>query len=104
MTNNSLNKIKGYLGIANRANYVIFGADKLKGYTHKLYLVLYREDFGKTIIKVVNEFKDALPTYQLSAQDFNFITNAENCKLLAIKNKGLAEQIIKILRSESISG
>ena len=104
MTNNNLNKIKGYLSIASRAKYVIWGADNLRGYTHKLYLVLYRDDFSKTIMKVVDEFKDSLPVFKLSTNDFNYITNLENCKLLAIKNKGLAEQIIKYLRSESISG
>ena len=100
MTNINLNKIKNYLGIASRANYVIFGADNLKGYTHKLYLVLYRQDFRKTIQKVINEFTN-LPTFMLNIEDMNYITNSQNCKLLAIKNKGLAEQIIKVLRSES---
>ena len=104
MTNISLNKIKSYLGIAARAKYVIWGADNLKGYNHKLYLVLYREDASKTILKVVDEFKHLLPTYMLQLEDFNYVTNLDNCKLLAIKNKGLAEQIIKYLRSESISG
>lgn len=103
MINTNLNKIKNYIDIAARAKYVIYGADNLKGYTHKLYLLLYRQDFGKTIQKVVNDFSN-LPTYMLAIEDFNFITNSQNCKLLAIKNKGLADQIIKHLRSESISG
>ena len=103
MTKINLNKIKNYLDIAARAKYVIYGADNLKGYTHKLYLVLYRQDFGKSIQKVINEFSN-LPTYMLEIEDFNFITNSQNCKLLAIKNKGLAEQIINHLRSETISG
>ena len=103
MTKINLNKIKNYLDIAARANYIIYGADNLKGYTHKLYLVLYRQDFGKTIQKVINEFSN-LPSYMFEIEDFNFITNLQNCKLLAIKNKGLAEQIINHLRSETISG
>lgn len=103
MTNINLNKIKNYLDIASKAKYVIYGADNLKGYTHKLYLVLYRQDFGKTIQKVVNEFQN-LPTFMLSVEDFNIVTNLQNCKLLAIKNKGIADQIIKQLRSEIISG
>ena len=95
-----LKKIKNYIDIASRAKYVIYGADNLKGYTHKLYLVLYRQDFGKTIQKVLNELNN-LPSFMLNTEDFNFITNLQNCKLLAIKNKGLAEQITNYLRSNN---
>ena len=100
MIKTNLNKIKNYIDIAARAKYVIYGADNLKGYTHKLYLVLYRQDFGKTIQKVLNELNN-LPSFMLNTEDFNFITNLENCKLLAIKNKGLAEQITNYLRSNN---
>ena len=103
MENFNLNKIKGYLDIAAKAKYVIYGTDNLKGYTHKLYLLLYRQDFGKTIQKVLNDFSQ-LPAYMLAEDEFNFITNTQNCKLLAIKNKGIADHIIKYLRSETISG
>ena len=100
MIKTNLNKIKNYIDIASRAKYVIYGADNLKGYTHKLYLVLYRQDFGKTIQKVLNELNN-LPSFMLNTEDFNFITNLQNCKLLAIKNKGLAEQITNYLRSNN---
>lgn len=103
MIKTNLNKIKNYIDIAARAKYVIYGADNLKGYTHKLYLVLYRNDFGKTIQKVLNELNN-LPSFMLKVEDFNYITNLQNCKLIAIKNKGLAEQISNYLRSETISG
>lgn len=105
MIKNNLDKIKGYVGIANRAKYVIFGADNLKGYSHKLYLVIYRQDFGKTILKTVDELKKRnLPIIELNVDEFNHIVGLTNCKLFAIKNKGIAEQILKILRSENISG
>lgn len=101
---NNLDKLKGYIGLANRAGYVIFGADNLKIYTHKMYLVLHREDGGKTIEKTLNKIKEEknIDIFCLSEQDFNYIVGKDNCKLLAIKNKGLSDQIIKILRSEQI--
>ncbi|MBE7074452.1 MAG: hypothetical protein E7376_00505 [Clostridiales bacterium] len=101
MIKNKLDKIKGYVGIAKRAKYVVFGADNLKGYTHKLYLVLYREDVSNTIQKVLNELSSRnLPIIKLSIEEFNYIADTNNCKLLAIKNKGLSEQIINNIRSE----
>lgn len=93
-----LNKIKGYIGISNNAGYVIHGADKLKNYTHKIYLVIYREDGGKTIEKTVDYLKKLNPcVIKLGVDNFNYVTNTDNCKLLAIKNKGIADQIIKLL-------
>ena len=98
MIKSDLSRIQGYIGIANKANYVIFGADNLKGYSHKLFLVLYREDCGKTISKVVEELKKReIPNYVFSVEEFNSISNLENCKLLAIKNKGLSQKIIEII-------
>ena len=105
MTKNNLDKIKGYVGIANRANYIVFGSDNLKGYTHKLYIVLYRQDYGKTIQKTLNELQQRIiPCIQLNEEEFNYISGLTNCKLLAIKNKGISDQILKILRSEQVSG
>ena len=100
MIKTNLYKIKNYVDIAARAKYVIYGVDNLKGYTHKLYLVLYRQDFGKTIQKVLTELNN-LPSFMLEIEDFNYITNSQNCKLLAIKNKGLADQITNYLRSDN---
>lgn len=94
-----INKVKGYYNIANKAGYVIFGSDNLKDYTHKLYLVIYREDSENTINKIVNRLKATVETIKLNVVDFNSITSSEKIKLFAIKNKGLSEQIIKLLRS-----
>lgn len=105
MIKSNLDKIKGYVGLANRANYIVFGADNLKGYTHKLYIVLYRLDFGKTIQKTLNELNQrSIPCIELNVEDFNYISGLTNCKLLAIKNKGISDQLLKILRSEQVSG
>ena len=100
ITKINLQKINGYINIANRGGYIIWGTDGLKGYTHKLYLILYREDFGKTIEKTINRFSE-IPSVKLNEEEFNEIVGSNNCKLLAIKNKGISEQVINILRGEN---
>jgi len=97
-----LNKAKNYFGLADRAGYVIYGTDNLKGYTHKLYLVVYRADFGKTIQKTINQLTQQAEIIMLPIEDFNFLVGNDKCKLFAIKNKGLSEQIVKLLRSGQI--
>lgn len=101
MIKNNLKKANGYINIANRAGYIIWGTDNLKGYTHKMYLVLYREDFGKTIEKTLARFSESGAQFiKLNVQDFNSVVGTNNSKILAIKNKGISEQIINLLRGE----
>ena len=95
----NLLKANGYINIANRAGYIIWGSDGLKGYTHKLYLIIYRDDFGRTIEKTLLRFNDIL-NIKLSEEEYNLVVGTENSKLIAIKNKGISEQIIKLLRGE----
>lgn len=95
-----LDKIKGYLGLAIKAKYVIFGSDNLKGYNHKLYLVLYRDDCGKFISKIIDGLKNKeINCVNLSVEEMTYLTGNNNCKLLGIKNKGLSDQINNILNS-----
>lgn len=94
------NKIKNYISIAGRAGYIIWGNDNLNGYTHKLYLVLYRCDYGKTIEKTLKLLGDTIPKIMLEEADFNDIVMSDNCKILGIKNKGIAERILDLLRGE----
>ena len=95
----NLKKANGYVNIANRGGYLIWGSDGLKGYTHKLYLIIYREDFGKTIEKTLLRFKD-IYSIKLNTREYNMIVGSENSKIVAIKNKGISEQIINLLRGE----
>ena len=99
MIKNNLSKANGYINIAQRAGYVIWGTDNLKGYTHKIYLILYREDFGKTIEKTINRFSQ-VEIIQLSVENFNVVVGSNKSKIIAIKNKGISEQIINLLRGE----
>ena len=100
MQNQQINRLKGIVGIANKAGYIVFGADNLKQYTKKLYLVVKSDDIGKNSNKIIDMLN--IDCVVLEKQIMQQITNSNNCKIFAIRNKGLSEQIIKILRSEQI--
>ncbi len=100
ITKINLKKANGYLNLAKSGNYVIWGTDGFKGYTHKLYLVIYREDYGKTIEKTLGRFGDSVYKIKLHYNDFNELVETDNSKIIGIKNKGLSEQIINLLRGE----
>lgn len=97
-----LNKIKGYVNLANKAGYLIIGAENLKYYKKKLYLVLYAQNSGRDIQKIVKNFKTnpSVVVIEIDNQDFTKIVSIENCKIVGIKNLGLSKEIIKIIRGE----
>ncbi len=97
-----INKIKGFVNISNKAGYLIIGADNLKKYNKKLYLILYSNDSGKSIQKVVNNQKlqTNCDIFEVEAQDFSKIVSIENCKIIGLKNLGLSKEIIKVIRGE----
>lgn len=104
MQNQQINKLKGLIGIANKAGYVIFGADNLKNYTKKLYLLVKAKETGNSITKIVNNLKNerSVDFVEIENQKLCEITNSQNCKLIGIKNKGLSEEILKVIRGENI--
>ena len=90
-------KVKSYLGICNKAGYLIIGADKLKTYDKKLYLILTEQESSKTIQKVVSKFQ-GIET--IMVENLSDLVSIENCKLVGIKNFGLSEEIRKGIRGE----
>ena len=100
ITENQIIKLKNYFSIANKAGYVIWGVDNLKDYTHKLYLIIYRSDFGKTILKTLKHFDNKMVKIEIDKKLYDEITSTDKSKILAIKNFGLANKIIEILRGE----
>lgn len=95
---NDKEKVMGYISIAKKAGYAIIGAEKLENYKKKLYLLLIDESAGKNALKVVDEFSEIEKITISSLQELSQI---QNCKILGIKNKGISDEIIKILRSEN---
>jgi hypothetical protein len=91
-------KAKGYVLIARKAGYAILGADNLKGYSKKIYLVLADLQSGKNLLKIANSFEDKATV--IYTQDVEQLVGVKNCKIVGIKNKGISERIIELLRSE----
>ena len=90
-------KIKNYLGICRKAGYVIIGSDNLKIYDKKLYLIIADSDVSKTTKKVIDKFSQIETVY---VENLSELVEIENCKIVAIKNFGLSEEIRKQLRGE----
>ena len=93
-----IEKIKGLVSICKKAGYLIVGGDNLKGYTQKIYLLLCEKDCGKNLFKIANNLKQQTNANLYVLENLAQYTNIEGCRLVAIKNKGLAEQIEKLLK------
>jgi ribosomal protein L7Ae-like RNA K-turn-binding protein len=92
-------KIKNYLGICRKAGYLIIGADNLKKYDKKMYLLLVDCDVSKTMQKIIDKFKEK-NIECLMVEKLNQLVELENCKIVGVKNNGLALEIIKNIRGE----
>lgn len=92
-------KLKGFLNICRKANYLIIGGEALSNYNKKLYLVLYDSSSKKNTLKIVEKFSNkGIKTMELDNLDTILLIN--NCKIVGIKNKNLSEEILKICGKE----
>lgn len=92
-------KIKNYLGICRKAGYLIIGADNLKKYDKKMYLILVDCEVSKTMQKIIDKFEEK-NIECLMVENLNQLVELENCKIVGVKNNGLALEIIKNIRGE----
>ena len=90
-------KIKGYLGIARKAGYLIIGVDNLKNYKKKLYLILADSQLSNTINKTIASFQDI--RHEI-IDNLGELMSIEKCKIVGVKNHNLAMQIIDKIKGE----
>ena len=90
-------KIKGYLGIARKAGYLIIGVDNLKKYNKKLYLLLADSDLSNTINKTIASKEDV--RHEI-IDNLGELMSIEKCKIVGIKNHNIAMQIIENIKGE----
>ena len=90
-------RIQGLISISKKAGYLIVGTDNLKGYSQKLYLVLYEKESGRNLVKTAQSLKGPNTAVYELENLFDY-TNITGCKIVAIKNKGLSDQIQKLLK------
>ena len=71
-------KLKGFLNICRKANYLIIGGEALSNYNKKLYLVLYDSSSKKNTLKIVEKFSSkGIKTMELDNLDTILLIN--NC-------------------------
>lgn len=85
------NKAKGYLGIANKAGYLIIGGDNLQSYKQKLFLVLVDVDAQKNTKKIAQKLTEKAEVLWIDG--LGQLLSIPTCKIVGIKNKGLSENI-----------
>lgn len=91
-----VNKIKGYLNIAQKAGYVIFGGETLENYTKKLYLILFDSNAQKSTLKIISKLKERQIKI-CEVDNLGELVNKSNCKVIGLKNKSLSDQIEALL-------
>lgn len=99
-----INKVKGLVGIANKAGYLVIGADNLKNDRKKLFLVIRASDCGNGIEKVCaySTTRTNCNIIVLQNDILQHIIGIDTCKVFGIRNKGISDQIIELLRGDSI--
>ncbi len=85
--------LSAYIGIALKAGYVIIGSDKLATYNKKLYLVLLDTNAQKSSRKVYEKLIET----GIEGREIENLgeLNNKTYKIIGIKNKGLADEILK---------
>lgn len=91
-----MSKLGNYLGISRKANYLIIGNDNIKYYSKKMYLIILSPDCSENLRK---NAKFKAEQYGIDCIEYNDSISKyigiENCKIVALKNKGLSEAILK---------
>ena len=94
-----INKLKGYLNIANKAGYIIWGGETLENYSKKLFLVLYDPSAQRSTQKILTKLKQNEDLKVLAVENLGQILNKPNCKMIGLKNKNLSDIIINIIEN-----
>lgn len=91
-----VSKVGNYLGISRKGNYLIIGSDNIKSYNKKLYLIILSKNASENAIKIAmhksNEYNIKCIMFDKELSDY---VGIENCKIVALKNKGLSDAILK---------
>ncbi|MBQ8749131.1 MAG: hypothetical protein IJZ29_01490 [Clostridia bacterium] len=98
-----MSKLGNYLGLSRKANYLIIGSDNIKSYHKKMYLIILSAESSENVDKIA---KSKAKEYNIKAIKFNedlskFI-GLDGCKIVALKNKGLSDAILKCESEYSI--
>ena len=92
--------IKGIINICHKAGYLIIGGENILKHSQKMFLVLVDSASGKSLLREMNYVANSRKIPLLQVEKLDEITSIANCKAVAIKNKPLSDEIIKLIKGE----
>lgn len=95
-----MNKLKGLISIAKKAGYVVIGAENLKNYNKKLFLLVIDAGAGNSLKREMNFLAQKRNLPLLEVENMADLVVIDNCKAIGIKNKCMSENIEKCLKGE----
>lgn len=95
-------EISNYIGLAQRANGVVYGLDKIKQ-TDSVVLLLACSTSSEKLYEELCYIsqKQNIPVFKLDYVVLDQILHTDNCKVVGITNNHLASQIEFILNKEN---
>ncbi len=92
--------LKGLLNISRKAGYLIIGGENIEKHTQKMFVIVLDEKSGNSLKREMTHISNERKIPLLFVQDLEKLIGIENCKAVALKNKALSEEIIKIIKGE----
>ena len=89
--------LNGIINICRKAGYLIIGGENIKNNSHKMYLILLDNNAGTSLKREMNFVANARGIEVLEISNLENVTGIDNCKAVAVKNKALSEEILKLI-------
>lgn len=96
LSQNSISKIKTYIGFAFKAGKCVLGVDNIEKLS-KPTLIIYSTELSTNSVKKLNDICVKHNHRLVAIDEFNKISPREGCKALGIKDISLADAISKQL-------
>ena len=95
-----LKTLNGIINICRKAGYLIIGGENIKNNPHKMYLILIDKSSGNSLKREINYLLVSRNIPFLEVEGLANMIGIENCKAVAIKNKTLSDEILKMIKGE----
>lgn len=92
--------LNGIINICRKAGYLIIGGENIKNNPHKMYLILIDKSSGNSLKREINYLLVSRKIPFLEVEGLANMIGIENCKAVAIKNKALSDEILKMIKGE----
>ena len=96
-------EIGRYLGLAKRANGIIYGLDNIKKSKEHIFLLIVCDTASSNLYEEMCyiSVNRKIPLHKMEYMTLDQVLNTENCKAVGITNGHLASQIKYILDKEN---